>query len=610
MKSFKQKLVEDVQQTYAPKEVTFDGYTTKNLHHSEDAVKSFLTTIDRYNRGQIKDKESILHALKATDTYMKINDAHLEQGQAPDAKELEQWRAAHAEARKHLHMVGEFMHHMDYWHTHEHEVQDMSTNYTPQTVGAEMADSYEPQGDLVEASSPAARFNQKVNQAQAAHEAGDHKKAKYHLDTARNFMLGINSNDHSKIKDSYPKYKELRNIHKEEAKLDEAIKIGAKVKIHAPGKDYHDQSGHVGEIRHGAYKGASKTYTVDYGNGKSVQLDKKNIKAHKEDMNEELTNKTIRSGDKVKVARVIADMLGVENAESMSPEMAINAGLRKMKNKRMTPEMVGVMKKMLNLASEVGVKVDTSLLPKAVTEANDVVVDPESSYNAAKGILSYKDFEKLKKMSDGDTVTPPVDGKPGHTLHTNKDEHNALRRMKIHYKTEAVEHESDDDQSDDFEDLSDEDLEKMANSVDHEDHILHVYDDDELAVIDADTGEEEKEEGVNEQALNEVLSRIERMKAKIRFARTAAKRSRRMQIALKRRSDGKTINKRSRRLAINMIKQRLMKKPATELTVAEKERAERMIQARRGMIDRLAVRLAPRVRKIETDRLSHQKFTK
>lgn len=72
---------------------------------------------------------------------------------------------------------------------------------------------------------------------------------------------------------------------KEETELDEVIKIGTKVKMHAPGKDYHDQVGHVGEIKHGLFKGAEKSYTVDYGDErkKSVQLDKANVKMHKEE---------------------------------------------------------------------------------------------------------------------------------------------------------------------------------------------------------------------------------------------------------------------------------------------------------------------------------------
>ena len=69
---------------------------------------------------------------------------------------------------------------------------------------------------------------------------------------------------------------------KEETDLDEAIKLGSKVVIHAPGKSYHGKTGQVGEIRHGAFKGAAKTYTIDHDGG-SIQLDKKNVKLHSEE---------------------------------------------------------------------------------------------------------------------------------------------------------------------------------------------------------------------------------------------------------------------------------------------------------------------------------------
>lgn len=77
---------------------------------------------------------------------------------------------------------------------------------------------------------------------------------------------------------------------KEEVELEEAVKLGSKVSIHAPGKSYHGKTGIVGEVRHGLYKGAPKTYTVDYdydddtGHSKSIQLDKKNIKLQKEEV--------------------------------------------------------------------------------------------------------------------------------------------------------------------------------------------------------------------------------------------------------------------------------------------------------------------------------------
>lgn len=67
-----------------------------------------------------------------------------------------------------------------------------------------------------------------------------------------------------------------------------AIAIGTKVVMYAPRKDYHNKVGQVCEIRHGAYKGAPKTYTIEYdynadtGASQAIQLDKKNIKKYKE----------------------------------------------------------------------------------------------------------------------------------------------------------------------------------------------------------------------------------------------------------------------------------------------------------------------------------------
>lgn len=87
-------------------------------------------------------------------------------------------------------------------------------------------------------------------------------------------------NEHFVVSKNKPKH----NPMKEEVELGEAIKINSKVKIHAPGKDYHGEVGRVGEIRHGLHKTAPKTYTIDYGNRQSIQLDKKNIKLHKEDV--------------------------------------------------------------------------------------------------------------------------------------------------------------------------------------------------------------------------------------------------------------------------------------------------------------------------------------
>ena len=459
--------------------------------------------------------------------------------------------------------------------------------------------------------------------------------------------------------------------------------------------------------------------------------------AEKDNLDEELTDKTIRSGDKIKVARVIADMLGVENAESLSPEAAVNAGLRKIKNKRMTPELTKVLHKMIALAHEVGIKCDEKLLPTAMKEEvqkgdsvwakhpkeryktlTGNVVDTNSTHTKikhydgsigvypnhdvshdfeklnpnpykkesvdeenekAKMVLRYKDF--IKKADGSDTsgqITPKgtaepkeknpggeEEDEPGHTTDVGDQDH--LRRIKNNYRTEELDQVDEDITSADYktssrtgrkypahridfqnskmdaspedgdgekpkhkkhkpllkkigedvedhnedhdEDFSEEDLNQMVATVDNEDDLYDLYDDGELVVVDDDTGEEIKDD-VKEEALNEVLSRIERMKAKARFARTQSKRERRIKIALKSHSTPAKINSRARKLAVNLMKQRIMKKPAAQMSIAEKERVEKIIAKKKEVINRLALKLAPRIRKIENERLSHSKVTK
>jgi ribosomal protein L21E len=71
--------------------------------------------------------------------------------------------------------------------------------------------------------------------------------------------------------------------------LDEAVKIGTKVRIHAPGKDYHGKVGHVGEIRKRTYGTMAPSYTVDYrepgeNHNRSVTVPREKIKLHKEEV--------------------------------------------------------------------------------------------------------------------------------------------------------------------------------------------------------------------------------------------------------------------------------------------------------------------------------------
>jgi hypothetical protein len=76
------------------------------------------------------------------------------------------------------------------------------------------------------------------------------------------------------------------------------------------------------------------------------------------------------SADKIKVARIIAGALGIDSPEKMSsPEQLINLGLRKLRTKRITPELSDVINQMLKTADMLDIKYDAKLLPQAMQEA-------------------------------------------------------------------------------------------------------------------------------------------------------------------------------------------------------------------------------------------------
>lgn len=160
----------------------------------------------------------------------------------------------------------------------------------------------------------------------------------------------------------------------------------------------------------------------------------------------------------------------------------------------------------------------------------------------------------------------------------------------------------------DEDDLSDEELDDMISGLDHED-FYDAYDDDELAVIDDETGEEIKEQVQESEQLLEVLSRIERMKAKIRMAKTKTKREAKLKIALRRHSTGAKLNQKARRMAVKAMEKKIAKKPLDQLSVGEKERIERIIASKKKALSRLAMKMVPRIRQIEKDRLAHHSFT-
>jgi hypothetical protein len=308
--------------------------------------------------------------------------------------------------------------------------------------------------------------------------------------------------------------------------------------------------------------------------------------------------------DKLKVAKIIATSLGIsDTSDASNPELLVNTALRRLKSKPMKPEYVQVVHNMLKVAKDVGIAYDEKLVPGKVEEAKE----PDNTPETDKVATEIEDQEYTKV---------------GHTL----DSDDTKRKMKVKYKLgeEKEEEEDDKEEEDDEEEnsseseeveeddeeeeeLSDSDMDSMISGLSDDDY-LDAYDDDELHMVDVETGESVG--SLKEEVIMEVLSRQERIKAKIRFARSEAKRERKIQIALRTRSSTNTINKRARRLAIVMMKKRLAKRPLEKLTVGEKERIERIVERRKPIINRLAMKLVGKIRKVENDRLSHKTFTK
>ena len=333
------------------------------------------------------------------------------------------------------------------------------------------------------------------------------------------------------------------------------------------------------------------------------------------EMNEDLTDKTLKTNDKIKVARVIATMLGVDKVEATAnAELLVNTALRRIKSKTLNPEALNIVNKMLQLANQVGIQYDTNLIPQKLTKdvkenhckPGHSLIEPGASDTLRKqkikqqlGEIAAVDVSKVNHAGDEphdeeweDTGICPV--------------HN------VKHGEEGCEHTRDVLEKE--LDLTDDEIDHIINTT-PDDEFIDEYEDDEFGIIDPDTGEEYDEEEcahtIQEQAILEVLSRTERMRARIRFAKSKAKRERKASIALRTRATTKTTNKRARRLAIKLMKKRLLRgRDANKISVGEKERIERVIQRRKQVIGRVAMKLVPRIRAVEKARLSHTKYTK
>ena len=150
-------------------------------------------------------------------------------------------------------------------------------------------------------------------------------------------------------------------------------------------------------------------------------------------------------------------------------------------------------------------------------------------------------------------------------------------------------------------DVSDSELEDLVNSITDED-ILAEYDEDELHIV-SESGELIDTSEVD--VLSEGLSRVERIRARNRFLRTKVKREMKAKIALKKHSTRDVLVRRAKRLAIKALKIKFSKKKnLADMTVADKERVEKLLASRKSLVNRLAMKLVPKVKKLEKERLA------
>ena len=356
--------------------------------------------------------------------------------------------------------------------------------------------------------------------------------------------------------------------------------------------------------------------------------------------------------DKLKVAKSIAKVAKSDCNEEC-PESIVNNALKKVKS--LNKESVVIINKLLQLAEEVGIKYDTKIVKYGLTNQQYKLAEERATRygrrypnpidnawalknnkaNSSKPTIA--DEDELAKMNTKG-VNVSLDGldpkykqdienyaNTGHVNPTTKphgvdqpeythigsnltvDGDDTLARMKAKKmmnvnEAACCEHEKEE---------SDEELDKMINSLSDDDY-LHAYDPDELHVIDSETGEKiQEKKPVNEELLNEVLSKMERIKAKLRMAKNASKIGVKRMLALVKHSSSKVINKRARHMAVHLIRKKILKgRDYDTLSTSERERIDKIVEQRAKVIARLAMRLAPKIRKIEQTRLSHKQFTK
>ena len=108
--------------------------------------------------------------------------------------------------------------------------------------------------------------------------------------------------------------------------------------------------------------------------------------------------------------------------------------------------------------------------------------------------------------------------------------------------------------------------------------------------------------------LDEIMSKMGRMK-RARMMKTKGKMiARKRKIAMKRKASPEKIKKRAAKKARDIITKKILKdKSKSDLSLAGRERLEKRLAKKKGIIAKIAKKILPKVRKAENERLAKRK---
>lgn len=614
------EISEDVQSKNTTSEISFKGYTTKNLHQSADALKAFEQTITKYNEHLITDGVAILNALKSTDSYMKLS---LLQTEVNDQTEICEWISAHSKVKESLERISEFAEHMDYWNSYGAKLQEITNNaQTEDTMikeklklAAEAKLKNEPvteAADPIETKKIMMTYKDYLKKATTSEPAVDIGKAGIDPIQAKS--------DKSKKKKTESDFS--AELSKPQADVSEDIYTSDTTSKDYMMKDaegnwvWKKRKSHPKRVTFAASRMGG---SPDQKNQQDEQYvsEAADVAAHEHPYNRPHNEPSVPH-TKLKAG---------EHARAPYNRIVFGGALSKMWHAK-------------NKSGQVKAFVNSDAAKKhALSEEVEIEEAGAFSYGAKtprKGTEKYKIAQANKKYLDSRPVIEPDDQMVGKAKVTkpltredfgtwllNQDSELSEKTEELKKKVKKSKGNISDKETFDpknaggsppfdpfFEEVednvSDQEIDTMVQGFDTLEDILEVYEDDEIELIDSDTGEVIEQDEAKE-LVSEVLSRSERIRAKVRFAQSSSKRKRAIKISLRSRSSTSKINTRARKLAVALLKQRIAKKPLNTLSVSEKERLEKIIQRRKKVVTRIAMKLTSKIRKIENDRLAHKK---